>query len=74
MPELDTPPRDNIRDHLEVEDKAALANLMKSLRTFESESLRCLQDGTEFTVKLELRGAKGKIDHTRTVTDEIRKN
>ena len=54
-----------------LSDNESLATFMKSMRDFESAFCRAMYDGSDYTLKLEVHGAKGNMIHSRVVDDSF---
>ena len=54
-----------------LDNKGTLDTFNDSLRKFDQAFLDFLVAGSEFTIKLEVRGSAGKLVHCRVYTDDL---
>ncbi len=62
-------PKTNYRDVLE--DDESLAVFLRSMSEFDQEFCDEMASGSDFTLRLEVRGDKGKLVHCRVNTDRF---
>lgn len=53
------------------DDEVALKMLMQGLAKFQDRFVDNMAKGTDFTIRLEVNGCKGKVNHVRCYLDEI---
>ena len=54
-----------------IEDNESLSILMRQLAKLEREFCDYMHTGSDFTIRLEIRGNRGVLHHARVYTDDI---
>ncbi|MFA7121787.1 MAG: hypothetical protein WC277_09955 [Bacilli bacterium] len=52
-----------------LQDDESLATFLRCMRKFDREFCEAINAGTDFTIKLEVRGVAGTLLHTRVQAD-----
>lgn len=60
-----------ILDKLEQKGDGSLLIFMKKMMEFDRRFCEVMASGNEFTVRIEVKGDKGKVIHCRVYNDEI---
>ena len=61
------------KSYKDVLDEQALVEFLLSMRDFDAAFCKAMNDSVDFTLRLEVRGDKGKLLHCRVDTDSFRR-